>query len=247
VKNKYHVWAFALAVAGLGIAAPVKALEKIEITEDIAQGTVPEISVPGGHSVLLNFENDRYIQSVLIDDPRILGVATDRALCIGQSTGGGCGFASAMRLTQISGGLDLPGVSFSQGNGLATVVSVMTTDRSGDDSEVYQFLVNTTGSSSDVSMISIVPSSQQPVETEVSSSLGRNTTRSSFDISQIKAGRQSAIDQGLADTDSDSWLALEEFIGLVEEGESVANAIAKTEVPVALLTELERMGSISAT
>jgi hypothetical protein len=245
--NNKHVLALTLAFAGLAIANPANALEKIEITENIAQETVPEISVPGGHSVLLNFENDRYIQSILIDDPAILGVATDRALCMGQSTGGSCGFASAMRLTQISGGLDLPGSSFSQGNGLATVVSVMTTDRNGDNSEVYQFLINTTGSvSSNVSMVSIVPASQQPIETSSSPSLGGLSTRSNFDISQIKAGRQSAMDQGMADTGSDSWRALEEFIGLVEDGESIANAITQTEVPVTLLTELERIGSISA-
>lgn len=233
-----------LAALLLAIARPVSALTKIEISEQTAQETVQEIAVPGGHSVLLNFENNRYIQSILIDDPSILGVATDRALCVGQSAGSGCGFASAVRLTQLSGGIDLPGSSFRQGNGLATVISVMTTDRSGQNSEVYQFLVNTTGSvSTNVSMISIVPSAS--VNDLPESDLLASVGRTNFDLQGVAAGRENAISQGLANTKSDAWQALERFLELTADGESIAEAIARTGVSTDLLAELERMGSVA--
>ena len=239
-------------ILGLGLAAillasasPANALTKIEITEQTAQETVSEINVPGGHSVLLNFQNGQYIQSILIDDPSILGVATDRALCTEQSSSG-CGFASAMRLTQLSGGIDLPGTSFRQGNGLATVVSVMTTDRSGGDSEIYQFLVNTTGSvTSNVSMVTIVPSADVVDGDHTVSDLLASVGRLNFDLSSINAGRRSAISQGLADTKSEAWQALERFMALTEEGASITEAIARTGVSTALLSELERMGSVA--
>ncbi|MGB3766576.1 MAG: hypothetical protein WA947_08450 [Phormidesmis sp.] len=229
----------------LAIAFPANALTKIEITEQTAQETVPEINVPGGHSVLLNFENGRYIQSILIDDPRILGVATDRALCTGQSSGD-CGFASAVRLTQLSGAIDLPGASFSQGNGLATVVSVMTTDRSGQDSEVYQFLVNTTGSvTSNVSMVSIVPSTGAEDQDVYLPDISASSGRTDFDLSSIEAGHGSALSQGLANTESEAWQALEQFLKLVEDGTSITEAITRTGVSTVLLGELERIGSVA--
>ena len=233
-----------IAAALLGIPVPANALTKIEITEQIAQATVPEIDVPSGHSVLLNFENGRYIQSILIDDPSILGLATDRALCTSQSSSSSCGFASAVRLTQLSGSIDLPGASFSQGNGLATVISVVTTDRSGANSEIYQFLVNTTGSvTSNVSMISIV-SNANGGDQDLSATRSR-VSRTDFDLYSIEAGRRSAISQGLADTDSEPWQALERFLELVEAGQSITEAISQTGVSTVLLGELERIGSVA--
>ena len=241
-----HVLSFGLAMAALSATvSPARALTKLEITDRTARETVPEIIVPGGHSVLLSFNNDRYIQSILIDDPSILGVATDRTLCGGQSASSGCGFATAMRLTQLSGGIDLPGASFSSGGGLATIVSVVTTDRTGGDSEIYQFLVNTTGTvTSDISMVSIVPSSgstnRQPTD-----SLLENTRRNDFDLPKIESGQRSAIQQGIADTNSEAWQALEQFLELTDKGQSVSDAIAESGVPTALLGELERMGSVA--
>jgi len=233
-----------IAAALLGIPVPANALTKIEITEQVAQATVPEINVPGGHSVLLNFENGRYIQSILIDDPSILGIATDRALCTSQSSSSSCGFASAMRLTQLSGSINLPGASFSQSNGLATVVSVVTTDRSGTNSEIYQFLVNTTGSvTSNVSMISIV--SNVSGNDQNLPIIRERVSRTDFDLYSIKAGRRSAISQGLADTESEAWQALERFLDLAEAGQSITEAILQTGVSTVLLGELERIGSVA--
>ncbi|MEO1396010.1 MAG: hypothetical protein AAFV90_24195 [Cyanobacteria bacterium J06634_5] len=225
-------------------AMPSLALTRTEIDDSTAMSTVPTVTVPGGHSVVVSFDNNRFIQSLWIDDPAILGATTNRPLCGQQAASNGCGFATAVRLTQLTGALDLPGTSFRQSNGLATLVSVSTTNAQGTDPRIYQFTVNTTGNTtSNTSLVSIVPSrdTTNASSTDTLQAL-RRPGRGRYNLSEIRSGHGTAITRGIADVESDAWLALEEFLIMTDEGISIAKAINDSGVPAALLTELERLG-----
>ncbi|EDX82586.1 hypothetical protein S7335_1290 [Synechococcus sp. PCC 7335] len=215
-----------------------KALTRQEIPSNRALSSVSEITVPRGHSVVLQFQNDRYIQSLWIDDPRIVGIATDRPLC-SQNNGSQCGFATSARLTQLNGSLDLPGANFVDGNGLSTLVSVSTTNRSGTNPQIYQFQLNlVTAQAASTSLVSVVPTSQSDANN--TDSLLR-LIRPDYDLEKVKAGKELALERGLADVDSSAWTALENFLILTDDGIAIEEAIAATGVPVELLAELERM------
>ncbi len=239
--KKLLIGAVAVAIPWLW-SFPASALTRTEIAADTAIKTVPEIVVPGGHSVVLSFENDQYIQAIWVDDPAILGVATDRPLCDETASNGGCGFASSARLTRLNGALSLPGSSFSQGDGLATLITVITTNANGDRRQTYQFLANTTSSStSNVSLVSIVPA--------MSASRLESPLRlpGEYSVTSIRSGRNIALDQGIADVDSAAWRALEAFISMVDSGTDTQQAIRESQVPTSLLSELQQMGELSRT
>lgn len=224
---------------------PAKAVGETTIVDDIARSSVTDLSVPTGHSVVVSFENDRYIQSIWIDDPAILGVATDRALCTPSNQGGSsCGFASIARLTQLTGAIDLPGSNFSNGNGQITMVTFVTTDRSGENSELYQFMITAVPSSTaNSSLVSIIQS--QPREAAIpgdARSMQRSAVMRNYDINLIKRGRNRALSSGLADVESEAWNSLEDFISNVDNGMSPREAVGETGVSPSLLLELQQMG-----
>ena len=245
MKYYYRLLAVLSVTACLSWANVAKALTRQEIPSNRALNNVSEITVPRGHSVVLQFQNDRYIQSLWIDDPRIVGIATDRPLC-GQIGGSQCGFATSARLTQLNGSLDLPGSSFVDGNGLSTLVSVSTTNRNGTNPEIYQFQLNlVTAQTAGTSLVSVVPNSPRNAPNNADSLL--RSIRPNYDLEKVKAGRDLAVEQGLADVNSNAWAALENFLILTDDGIDIEEAIAATEVPIDLLAELERMVELAPT
>ncbi|MEO0644900.1 MAG: hypothetical protein AAFZ17_01890 [Cyanobacteria bacterium J06650_10] len=225
------------------LSSPAKALSKITVEDPI--DSVTEISVPTGHNVVLSFENNRYVQAVWIDDPSILGIATDRALC-GQGGGNGCGYATTLRLTRLTGAnTALQGASFQQGNGRVTVLNVITTNASGGDNQTYQFAISV-GGNSGISQVSIVPQST-PDPSSINRRLAANVDVSQLDIASVRSGMQVALDEGRANTSSAAWIALEQFIELVEAGSQHSDAALQTGVSSRLLIELERIGNLDVT
>lgn len=227
------------AVLGLALLAPgAQGLTRIEIEDP--RDIVPEISVPGGHNVVLSFQNGRYVQAVWVDDTSILGVATDRPLCDGQSSNN-CGFATTLRLTKLTGALtSLQGASFSQGQGRTTVLNVITSDRSGQNNVTYQFAVQT-GGASGVSQVAIVPEATTSSEA-TRPTLSRQKPVTAIDIELVSSGMNSVIESGRADTSSNAWAALTHFFALVGDGTNITTAATESGVNLQLLTELERIG-----
>ncbi|MEO1349086.1 MAG: hypothetical protein AAFW84_09850 [Cyanobacteria bacterium J06635_15] len=223
------------------------ALERMEIDTQAAQERVPVITVPGGHSVVLSFDNGQYIHSIWLDDQSILGIATDRPLCGDENANDSeCGFARTIRLQRLSGQLDLSGPSFSTNVGEATLLTVITTDNRGDNPQTYQFLADTTAQApSNVSYVSIVPASAQaPDSLSILQERLQERSGANYDIEAIKTGREVAIAQGLANQASQAWLALENFIDLVENnGYQINVAISESAVSIELLDELQRLSS----
>ena len=215
------------------LAAPASALERLTLGTPEALSGVPEIIVPSGHSVVLEFKNGHFIQSVWVDDQSILAVATERPLCPragGRSTDS-CGFASLLRLRRLSGALAIPGTSFSQGGDPSTVLTVLTTDRAGGNPQTYQFTVVTTDQRpSPYSHISILPTQ----------------SRQAYDLNAIERGIQVAIRDGLADHDSIEWSRLNRFLQLVQSQVPMALAMDHSAVSPELLQALERLGVPSA-
>ena len=223
-------------------ALPSIALTRTEIDDSTAMSSVPTITVPGGHSVVVAFDNDRFIQSLWIDDPAILGATTNRPLCGQQTASSGCGFATAVRFTQLTGSLNLPGASFRQSNGLATLVSVSTTNAEGSDPQIYQFTINTTGEvTSNASLVTIIPN--RGTANSGSTDVLRRPGQGRYDLDGIRAGHGTAITRGIADIESAAWLALEDFLVMTDSGMSVSEAISRSSVPASLLSELERLGT----
>ncbi|MEM9946142.1 MAG: hypothetical protein AAF810_08775 [Cyanobacteria bacterium P01_D01_bin.36] len=238
---KHQLLALCIATVASFSAHPyVKALERTIIDDETAKTSVPVINVPSGHNVVVTMDNNQYIQSIWIDDPSILGVATDRPLCADGTRASNCGSATAMRLTQLSGAINLPGASFRQGHGLATVLTVLTTDSTGRSRETYQFTVNITNSPSAISHIAISSSSPQ---TALRDAVPPVIAANALDFSAIKNGRDIALSTERANTDSPAWLRLEDFIQRVDNGSEMSEAARESEVSLRLLSELERIGS----
>lgn len=219
-------------------SSTAQALARQEISTDTALSNVSEITVPRGHSVVLQFQNDHYIQSLWIDDPTIVGIATNRPLC-GQTGSRQCGYASSARLTQLSGAVALPGTHFSSQDGVSTLVSVSTTNRSGTNPQIYQFKLNiVNASTASTSLVAVVPDRSR--SEEYTNSLLRSI-RPNYDLEKIRTGRDMAVQQGIADTNSSAWLALENFLSMTQRGIGIEAAIDATAVSIELLAELERM------
>lgn len=226
------------AAAFLLWSSAAQALARQEISTDTALSNVSEITVPRGHSVVLQFQNDHYIQSLWIDDPTVVGIATDRPLC-GQTGSNQCGYASSARLTQLSGAVALPGTSFSTQDGVSTLVNVSTTNRSGTNPQIYQFKLNIVeASTASTSLVAVVRDGGR--SENYTNSLLRSI-RPNYNLEKVRIGRDMAIQQGIADTNSSAWLALENFLSMTQRGIGVEAAIDATEVSIELLAELERM------
>ena len=210
-------------------------LERIQLEDSVALDRVPEVVVPGGHSVVLSFKNNQFIQSVWLDDPSILTLTTDRQLCIGGAIDiEQCGFSQFIRLTMVNRAsavnaplVELNGPSFSSGGGESTLLTVITTDGAGMNRQVYQFTVVTTLiRTPNISLVEIVPS------------------RQGLTIAAIKNGAVFALANGSADRRSDDWQRLELFVELVEaRGRSISSAIRESNVSVQLLNYLQELGS----
>ena len=245
---KYFLSSLAALTAAFNVSfsSAAIALTRQDISSQTALSSVPEITVPEGHSVVLQFQNDHYIQSLWIDDPTILGIATDRPLCSGFNDNR-CGFATSVRFTQLSGDIALPGASFANDSGLSTLVSISTTNRAGNNPLIYQFLVNTVSSqTADISIVTITPNRQAATQVaEDNTTALLRSIRPNYDLDKIRHGRELAVRQGIADTASEAWIALESFLVLTDSGASIASAIQATEVPLRLLAELERMAELS--
>ena len=235
----------------LGFSSSAIAANRIKLKTSDALNQVIPVNVPVGHSVTLNFNNDQYIQTIWVDDPALLGVATDRALCATRRASGDCGFASAVRLIQLNGSIVLPGVSYQGIGGRTSLVTITTTDSAGANAEIYQFEIAASGASqASASLISIVPdivtierqeTRQETAEPSISQ---RVRSQRPLNISRIREGRAMAIEQGIADLTSEAWQAFEKFIELSkDENFSISEAIVETGVPISLLHELNRMGS----
>ncbi|MEM6453185.1 MAG: hypothetical protein AAF703_23070, partial [Cyanobacteria bacterium P01_D01_bin.105] len=223
-----------------------QALGRTQLPTEQALETVPKIVVPVGHSVVLSFDNDQYIQSLWIDDPSILGVTTNRPLCGSQQRIGECGFATSIRLTQLAGHLDLPGTSFVRGEGRATLITVSTTGADGGGDQLYQFLLELSDAPTvEASLVSIVANEQIPAaapQTPPTLAALQRSRQSAYDIAQVERGRDMAVVQGLANVDSQAWQDLEEFLRLTGNGVGVSAAMSQSGVLPILLKELERMG-----
>lgn len=222
----------ALATALLCAFSPqVYALERLQIGEQDALNTVPKIIVPGGHSVIIEFNNEAYIQSLSIDDRAILAVAPlDRPLCDRASgPSDTCGSATILRLQRLTGALAIPGVSFSQDGDPTTLLTVITTDRDGrSNQQTYQFSIITTDQRpSSYSHISILPTQ----------------SFQSYDLSALEIGIQAVTQDGRADLESIEWGRLIRFMELIEANVPVALAIEHSSVSPELLSQLETIGS----
>lgn len=233
----------AIAALLLGLAAlsanPAAAAGRREISDREFATSVPNIDISSGQNVVISFDNDRYIQTIWIDDPALLGVATDRPLCSGGSSRGqGCGFAQTLRFTRLSGGLDLPGASFGTHNGRATMVTILTTDANGRDRQSYQVQVTAIDGGEVPSLVSITTGRQETTEARID-----RFRQQTFSIEKIARGRNVALEQGMADIQSEAWQRLESFMALVERGTSTREALGESGVDARLLFELEKLGS----
>lgn len=219
----------------------VIALERQTVADTTAASTVTPVMVSQGHSTVLNFVNGQYVQSVWIDNPNVLGVATDRPLCGSGGDSNGCGNASSIRLTSLNGSLGLPGRGYASNGGTTTLVTINTVGNQG--AIPYQFEVTTNVPSSPVSMVVIESTSVQSESDRPDLSV----LTSRIDIEKVRAGMEAAISSGQADVDSDAWRSLESFLMLVERGQSVAGAMRISAVPVRLLNALQSMGAEKTT
>ena len=226
------------ALIALGMTKPAIALERQTLSDAAAQNEVQKILVARSHSTTLTMNNGQRIQSILIDNPNTLGVATDRPLCgsSGTNSGGGCGNASLVRLTSLNGEIGLPGVGYTANGGTVSIVTVVTTGRQGE--VVYQFEVTTNVPSAPVSLISI-----EPVPPQVDERASLAMLSADIDIEKVLAGRDHAIETDQADTESPAWAALENFLALVKGGQSVTGAARVSGVPIRLLNALENMAA----
>ena len=236
-----------VALIGGALTLPANALTRIEIDDTTATTSIPTLEVPRGHSVVLTLDNGQYIQAIWVDDPSILGIATDRPLCSGGTSAQNCGSASVVRLTSLGGSIDLPGASFGQGNGTATVITLITTDAGGTNRKTYQFTVNAITGRSDVSHVTITPTiTTSPSSTQPRGNIQAFREIESFDIDAVRAGRDIVLANGRANTNSIAWRNLEFFLSLLEQNQDVESAATNSGVNRALLVELERTGLSSA-
>lgn len=243
IVSRFLRTAATIALLGGTVALPADALTRIEIDDTTATTSVPTLEVPRGHSVVLSLDNGQYIQAIWIDDPSLVGVATDRPLCSGGTSAQNCGSASVVRLTSLGGSIDLPGASFGQGNGTATVMTLITTDAGGTNRQTYQFTVNAITGRSDVSHVAITPT----ITTSPSSAQPRVNIQAlrdikTFDIDAVRTGRDIVLANGRANTNSLAWQNLESFLSLLEQNPDVESAASSSGVNRALLAELERTG-----
>lgn len=241
---KYQFLAFGLAVvAAISKISPAYALSRVDIETQTALSSVPQVTVPTGHSVVLDFKNGDYIQSIWIDAPSLVGLTTNRPLCSTASSSD-CGFATSLRLTQLTGSLNLPGVSYAD-DGLNTIISIQTTDRNGGNANIYQFVVNAiSAATADATLISIVPAAPAEEPESVLSTLRRQQRPQSFDLAAIRIGKAYARTSAQADMASEAWAQLETFMELAETL-PIAEAIARSGVSIELLSALQRFGDAS--
>ena len=221
-----------IAAASILTFESALALQPMQLEDATVQASVPELTVPDGHTVVVSFENDEFIQLIWVDDPGILGITTDRPLCRADVDSATCGYATLLRLRQLESTLPLPGSHFATDAGRSTLVSVATTDSAGANQAVYQFQVTLTADpSASSSLVSIV--SPQPPSTGIGAL---------YDIEQIRTGRTLALSQGLADIESSEWQAFEAFMALVDEDAPLAQAILESNVSPRLLQALQELG-----
>ncbi|NJM98896.1 MAG: hypothetical protein HC800_18630 [Phormidesmis sp. RL_2_1] len=240
-----HLLGTAATVVLLGgaLTIPASALTRIEIDDITAATSISTLEVPRGHSVVLTLDNGQYIQAIWIDDPSLLGIATDRPLCAdGTSTSSqNCGSASVVRLMSLGGSIDLPGTSFGQGNGTATVMTLITTDAGGTNRKTYQFTINAITGRSDISHVVITPTlGSDYAQSRVDVQAFRDIR--SFDIDAVRVGREIVLANGRANTSSVAWQNLEHFLALLDQNQDVESAAADSGVNRALLVELEHKG-----
>lgn len=220
-----------------------KANSKIRIPDTTFDNDSQIVNLSSGHSTTIQLDNGRYISSVWIDDPGLLGVATDRPLCEGGgNSSNNCGFAQTIRLVPV-GGLDIPGQSYYTPSGMVTLLTMIVTDRSGNNRDAYQFEVRFTGVSGGVSMLSIVPESQGNAPAR-NLTLPNRMAILSGNLTPLRNGMAAAIAAGQADESSDAWSNLLTFIDLVEEGDiTIVEAIRESRVNTRLISALEGMSS----
>ncbi|MGC1219911.1 MAG: hypothetical protein WA883_20760, partial [Phormidesmis sp.] len=155
-----------------------------------------------------------------------------------------CGFATSLRLTQLTGSLNLPGVSYAD-DGLNTIISIQTTDRNGGNANIYQFVVNAiSAATADATLISIVPAAPAEEPESILSTLRRQQRPQSFDLAAIRIGKAYARTSAQADMASEAWAQLETFMELAETL-PIAAAIARSGVSIELLSALQRFGDAS--
>ena len=220
------------------ISSPAFSLTRQQVSDLTLTSRTERINLSNGHSVTLSMDNGKFIQSVWIDDPSLLGVASDRPFCDANANANNCGNIRLLRLVSLSGALNLPGLNYQTDNGRATLMTIIATDANGGDSEAYQFEIVMAGSSGGVSRVSIVPE-QVKVPSRAAA---RIRPAFSGDIVAVELGMQQVMAEGRARTDSVHWENLQEFIETVNDGEAIGDAITQTGVSRELLAELESIG-----
>lgn len=141
----------------------------------------------------------------------------------------------------LGGSIDLPGTSFGQGNGTATVMTLITTDAGGTNRKTYQFTINAITGRSDISHVVITPTlGSDYAQSRVDVQAFRDIR--SFDIDAVRVGREIVLANGRANTSSVAWQNLEHFLALLDQNQDVESAAADSGVNRALLVELEHKG-----
>ena len=240
---------FSLALCLWGATASVaQAFRVLDIQSANAQGLngaeFPTITVPKGHTITLTFHpTDHFVQSIWLDDPSWVVVSTDTPLCQqvnGGQTQGGCGYASVMRIRQLS-----HPISFTpnertrivqRNGGIHTILTVLAADSNGEQ-YVYQFVLELINSSTNTySVVRIIPTDTRPPGVIISQSQNR--------LAQIRRGLQRAQQQALIDTSSPEWGKLQAFLEFASSGQiTVENAISQSGVSREFVNRLASMGA----
>lgn len=240
---KNFIIAVAMTASVTLSATVADANSKVRIPDTTFEDNAQIINLSNGHSTIIQLANGKYISSVWIDDPGLLGAATDRPLCEGGgNSSGDCGFAQTVRLVPADG-LDIPGQSYYTPNGMVTFINLIVNDANGNDRDVYQFEVRFTGISGGVSLLSIVPGSERNTPSNTLTLPNRMQILSG-DLDPLRAGMANAIASGRADESSDAWKNLLRFVDLIEAGDTtIVEAIRESDVNTRLISELEKMSS----
>lgn len=240
MKNAFSAVIAAVFISLFPLSA--EAASRIRVPDSTFEDSAYTVNISNGHNTVIQLSNGLFISSVWIDDPSILGVATDRPLCEDGSNSNNCGFVQLIRLTAING-VDIPGQSFSTSGGRITLLNLIVTDRNGNNRQLYQFEVKLAGSSNGVSVISIVPDGTRGVARE-NLTLPNRLRILSGNLIPLRNGMAAAIAVGRADESSDAWANLLKFIELMESGDiTVVEAIRESQVSTRLIATLEEMSS----
>jgi hypothetical protein len=217
------------------------------------------IQLPLGHTVNLSFINSgELVRQVRLDDRGKVVVSFDSPLCPYTQTGGSgsdaCrAGASVVYLRQLKNQIDfdpnaVAGYRADEGN-RATMLTVITTRPDGSQRKIYNFELQLTKGSRAPRTIEITGGSSRrpaPAYAGTTAMPPGNTpapVSSATKVAQIRTGLAKAYAQNLVALDSPVRPAMAEFIKLIDQGQSLDNAQAQSEIPSEFLDWLQTLAT----